>query len=120
MSKKDRFANVEILELIPIHNCKSTEESGDMQLLLPRFTGIFWGSIFQPLLPDSRAWIKVKLDAKGVTIWNAIGNSQSVREIIQMFIKSNPDDSDQASDRVWQYLLHMERHGMITIQEKDS
>jgi hypothetical protein len=72
------------------------------------------------LLPDSRAWIKVKLDAKGVTIWNAIGNSQSVREIIQMFIKSNPDDSDQASDRVWQYLLHMERHGMITIQEKDS
>ncbi|MCP4799579.1 MAG: PqqD family protein [bacterium] len=120
MSKKGQFDNIDVLDLIPMAKCKSLEKSGEIQLLLPRFTGIFWGSILQPLLPKNRAWIKVKLDAKGVTIWDAIGNGYSVREIVQMFISTNPDDSEQASDRVWQYLLYMEQHGMIELKEKDS
>ncbi len=118
MSAKDRFNNVDILGLIPIANCKSVEESGVVKLLLPRFTGILLGKFLQPRLPDNRAWIKVKLDARGVTIWGAINKGMTVKAIIQIFINNNPDDSEQASDRVWQYLLHMERNGMITIQEK--
>ena len=120
MSAKGRFDGVEILELVPTANCKSIEESGEIKLLLPRFTGLLLGKILQPMLPDNRAWIKVKLDANGVTVWDAISNSMSVRDIIEMFIRNNPDDNEQASDRIWQYLLHMERHGMINLTEKDS
>jgi len=120
MPANGRFNDVEILELIPVAKCKSTEESGIVWLLLPRFSGLLLGAILQPMLPDSRAWIKVKLDDKGVTIWDAINNSMTVRDIIRKFIRNNPDDSEQASDRVWQYLLHMERHGMIDLKEKDS
>jgi hypothetical protein len=115
-----RFDNVEILELIPKINSRFIEDGDGITVLLPRFTGRFLGKILQPRLPENRAWIKVKLDGRGVIIWNAIIKDLTVKGIIQEFIDNNSSDNQQASDRVWQYLLHLERNEMIVLLEKDS
>ena len=113
--RQNRWEGVNVLDLVPQRLI--AHESGDdglLNLLDPRFKGRLLGWL-QPRLPAGRAYVKVRLDAQGSIIWQALDGESTVSDVVRGFVARNPEDAEQAAERVWRFLTAMEHHGFISL-----
>ncbi len=104
-----------LLDTIP---CRSshilTEREGDaIVLAFPRFKRA-WMQRF--LLPRGMSpFIRVRLEAHGAAVWEAIDGQSTVRDIIGQLFVHFEGEADYAS-RVATYLYQLEKDGFIFLQ----
>ncbi len=106
-----------VSEIVPsrlIESVDRPDEAG-IRLLDPRFKGRILGRLLQPRLPAKRAHVHVDLDEQGCIIWKNIDGKRSVADLTVLFTEAFPDDSEQAQERVWRYIVVMEHHGFVEL-----
>ncbi len=101
-----RWHNIDYLDLIPEHvvGHEPGAEPGKVRLLTPRYGGPVLGRLLQPRLRGDRRWVRVPLDARGSWLWRHIDGRTSVRDLVRGFAAAFPDETDDAAERVCQYV----------------
>jgi hypothetical protein len=106
--KKDEFAGMNLLELIPVRNFEYVvQDDGKVTLLIPKFRGKILGKYLQPYI--KRKYYKVKLDILGSFVWNHCDGRSSVNEIVAKMKTQFGDEAEPADDRVAKFLRHLYR-----------
>jgi len=77
---------------------------GRVTLLVPRFQGGWTGRLLQPRLPESRRWVRVRLEERGSVLWPLIDGRRRVADMIEVFQESFPDDTAEAAKRIGQWV----------------
>ncbi len=134
--RRNRWAGVDFMTLVParcarvvdkddgrgrdaLRGATSSEidsevdSEADVVLLMPRFQGTLFERWLQPRLRPEKRHIRVPLDARGSFLWRRIDGQCEVHALVTGFVDAFPDDSDQADDRVCQYLYYLEQNGFI-------
>ncbi len=112
-----------ILELVPQPLVASREDpatDGDgsrLVLLVPRFRSGPAARWLQARLPARRAHVEVRLEVFGSTIWRQLDGRRNVADLMRGFVAAHPDQADQASERVWLFLMELERHGFVRLRD---
>jgi hypothetical protein len=113
--RRSRWAGVDFLTLKP-RRCLEYRCDGEGDrtvLLVPRFRSGILGRCLQPRLDPDRAHIKVRLERRGSWIWEQCDGQRTVAEIVEGFLTRFPEESEQADQRVCQYLYTMESNRLI-------
>ncbi len=95
-------------------------ETGRLIVLLPRFRDPFWGRYLQPRLPESRRWVKVRLDGRGAVLWRAMDGRKPVRELVGAYEAAFPDDVAEAAERVSQWVYAGYESGLIAFVDFEA
>ena len=117
--RRNRWAGVDFMTLVPARCARLVDEDDGqgedalVVLLMPRFQGTLFERWLQPRLRPEKRHIRVPLDARGTFLWRRIDGQREVHALVSGFVDAFPEDSDQADDRVCQYLYYLEQNGFI-------
>ena len=110
-----------ILEMVPQTLVDSRVDGGSQVVLLePRFRSGPLAHWLQSRLPPERAYVEVRLEAFGSTIWRLLDGRRNIADIMRGFVAAHPDLADSASERVWVYLQGLERHGFVSFPQETT
>lgn len=114
--KKNKFENLNYLELTPIANYNyEKNEKGLINVLVPRFTDKIFGKILQPRLKSK--YIKANLDEIGTATWLLINGSKNVHQIANDLSKQFGDKIHPVNERLTQFLTQLYQAGFISFAE---
>lgn len=106
--KKNEFAGMNLLELIPVRSFEFVvQDDGKVTLLIPKFRGKILSKYLQPYI--KRKFYKVKLDTLGSFVWNHCDGKSSVNDIAAKMRKQFGDEAEPADDRVAKFIQHLYR-----------
>ena len=116
---KSRWDGVNVLELVPdrlVGHRPSREDPETAELLVPRFRSGILGKLLQPRIKPERAHIRVKLDARGTLLWEAMADAPNIADLARLYHAAFPEDNEQATDRVWMFLTRLEAQGFLALR----
>ncbi len=104
------------LELTPecIHGYV-IKENGKVSVLIPRFTSLFFGKYFLPLLKNK--YIPLKLDELGSETWLLIDGKKNVQTICDILVEKYGDKMNPAEERVTSFLTHLYKNKFIKFND---
>jgi hypothetical protein len=122
--RPEAIAGDRILEMVPqpLVNSRESRVDGFSQVVLlePRFRNGPLAGWLQSRLPTERAYVEVRLEAFGSTIWRLLDGCRNVADIMRGFVAAHPDQADNASERVWLFLQGLERHGFVSFPQETT
>jgi hypothetical protein len=106
------------MALVPERTAETSEADREADheavvLLMPRFAGTIYARWLQPLVRREKRYIRVPLERRGSHLWRQIDGRRTVAELVADFVAAFPDDSEQAAERVCQYLYNLEQNRFI-------
>ncbi len=109
------WAGKDVSALVPVRlvDSRATEDPDRDELLVPRFRGGLAARWLQPRLPEERAHVRVRLDPRGTFLWRRVDGRTCIGELVGAFVAAFPDDARDAADRVWLFLVTLQRNGFI-------
>lgn len=114
--KKNKFENLNYLELTPISNYTfEKRENGLVNVLVPRFTDKFFGKYLQPRLKNK--YIKANLDEIGTATWLLINGNNKVYHIANGLTEQFGEKIQPVNERLTQFLTQLYQAGFITFAE---
>ncbi|HPI21190.1 MAG TPA: PqqD family protein [Candidatus Kapabacteria bacterium] len=115
-NKKNKFENLNYLELTPIANYTyEKKDSGLINVLVPRFTDKFLGKYLQPRLKNK--YIKANLDDIGTATWLLINGNNKVHQIANDLNEQFGEKIHPVNERLTQFLTQLYQAGFITFTE---
>jgi len=109
---------IDALSVVPIVRSEEASDS-HIDLLVPRFRGGCLGWL-QRRLPAERQFERLVLDARGSTIWRALGSEVSIEHLIMLYCQAHPEDVADAEARVLRFLAAMETESFVRMQKLDE
>lgn len=111
------FAGRDFLDLVPAAAvpCAPDPDAGGLLVLLPRFRDPVLARLLQPRLPAHRRWVKVRLDARGAVLWQAMDGRRTIRELVPVYEAAFPDDRTEAAERVCKWFYAGYESGLLTL-----
>jgi len=114
--KKNKFENLNYLELTPIANYTyEKRDNGLVNVLVPRFTDKFLGKYLQPRLKNK--YIKANLDDIGTATWLLINGNNKVHQIASDLSEQFGEKIHPVNERLTQFLTQLYQAGFITFTE---
>ncbi len=114
--KKNKFENLNYLELTPIANYTyEKKENGLVNVLVPRFTDKLLGKYLQPRLKNK--YIKANLDDIGTATWLLINGNNKVHQIANDLSEQFGEKIHPVNERLTQFLTQLYQAGFITFTE---
>jgi hypothetical protein len=106
---------INLLDLIPVQNLKSTQnEEGLAILLKPKFSHPLLAKYLLPRL--KRPHFKIKLDEIGSFIWNLCDGKKTVKEIGGQLKEEFGDRVEPLYERLGLFFQHLEKNRFITFK----
>ena len=118
--RKSKWHGVNFLEMIPqkILTEETNPENGNTVLLVPRYTDPVLKRLLQPRLNDSKKYLRVPLENRGAYLWTVIDGKTAIYGFLEGFIEKFPEHTEQAPERIANYLAHMENNRFIRFVNK--
>lgn len=114
--KKNAFEGINYLELTPIRKYEHVDnESGHIDVLVPRFTDIVLGKLLQPRMKNK--FIKANLDEIGSCTWILIDGEHQVHQIADKLSVKFGARVDPTIDRLIAFLNQLYKNDFIYFKE---
>lgn len=107
---------VNLLDLIPIHNIEWKKVDGLVTLLKPKFKNPF---LARHVLPRMKApHFKIKLDEIGSFFWENCDGKRTIKEIGEIHQQKFGEKVEPLYDRISLFLQNLEKNGLILFKKK--
>ncbi len=107
--RRNPWSGVDYASLVPVRRYDSEDDdhSGQVAVLMPRYSDPILGRLVQPRLSAEKRFIRVPLEERGAFLWRRLDGERTVADLAVAFSESFPDDCDDAVRRVSLYLHSM-------------
>jgi hypothetical protein len=107
------FPDDAFLALVPVQVLPSEPgEGGNLILLRPKILSPRWSWLLRMM---KKPVFRVKLDARGTTVWQAMDGSRTVAEVADLIGRAFPDEADTTT-RTALFIRELARGGFLEFQ----
>jgi len=109
------WRDVDYMTLVPVQRMDAAVDpaSGEVAILMPRYTDPVLGRFLQPRLSAEKRYIRVPLEERGAFLWRLFDGERTVADLVRAFRTAFPDDNEDAPTRVALYLHAMYDNSFI-------
>jgi hypothetical protein len=114
--RKNKYKNINYLELTPVPNYKyEVKDKGMVDVLVPRFKNKYAEKIF---IPKSKSpYIRANLDELGSEVWKLLNGENKVSFIVERLNEIFGEKIQPVNERLTKFLSQLYKNGFISFKE---